>query len=457
MDVMLGMRLVRRAMVSLLLLGGGVLTAQVPPALAAATPTISSVQEIGGKLTGLACPSTTQCAAVNEFARELTFDPVAPLTPPTSARITPETNSESVACPSTTQCTAVGWLNAEVTFDPAAPGVPVSEAPMVNPLWAVSCPSTTQCTAVGGREEDGQEVTFDPGAPGTPMPVALGSAAGMGVACPSTTQCTAVTSQGEEVTFDPTSPSGASPVVIDPNTSTWDADPQRVSLGGVACPSTTQCTSVGFEGLVLTFDPIAPADPISAQLSGPQALARHQISCPATTQCTVIAEESAVETTFDPDAPGDPTAYEINAPTGVSSSKDIACPSTTQCTIITAGAAGGQQITFALAESPPAAPSSPAPSNSLSPSPLSETPASEPSPPPPATSTSPPAGSQTLPLESSRFRRWTSAQCARAYKSWSTKHRSATRQRKDVEMSTLHHEHACRLISAGAAATKSRR
>ena len=80
-----------------------------------------------------------------------------------------------MACPSTSQCTAVDSLGQQVTFDPAAPGTPTPttiDSGGYDALNGVACPSTSQCTAV---DSDGKQVTFDPAAPGTPTPTTIDS------------------------------------------------------------------------------------------------------------------------------------------------------------------------------------------------------------------------------------------------------------------------------------------
>lgn len=184
-----------------------------------------------GHVRALACAAVSQCTAIDstEWAdRELTFDPNAPGTP------TPHWVDEvhpfcgehcttygyvtGVACPSGSQCTAVDDAGREVTFDPNAPGKPTPTSVTVYPLIfggleGVACPSVTQCTAV---EQDGREVTFDPAAPGSPTPVPIEDGVRLhAVACPSSKQCTAVDESGGEVTFDPNAPGSATRAQID--------------------------------------------------------------------------------------------------------------------------------------------------------------------------------------------------------------------------------------------------
>src|SRR5207253_10529149 len=72
----------------------------------------------------------------------------------------------AVACPSTSQCTAVDAQGGAVTFDPKKPGSPTRILAGCTGAYAgcgvladVACPSTNPCTAV---DHDAQEVTFNP-------------------------------------------------------------------------------------------------------------------------------------------------------------------------------------------------------------------------------------------------------------------------------------------------------
>ena len=82
-----------------------------------------------------------------------------------------------VACPSATQCTAIDGSGQEVTFDPSAPGTPTPVTVGAGEsLNAVACPSATQCTAAAtqwgtANQPTGYAVTFDPQTPGAPVTV----------------------------------------------------------------------------------------------------------------------------------------------------------------------------------------------------------------------------------------------------------------------------------------------
>ena len=90
---------------------------------------------------------------------------------PTPTTIDTTRQLAAVACPSSTQCTAIDNNGQQVTFDPTSPGTPTPTAiDTGHSLAAVACPSSTQCTAV---DVTGQQVTFDPANPGTPTPTTI--------------------------------------------------------------------------------------------------------------------------------------------------------------------------------------------------------------------------------------------------------------------------------------------
>jgi hypothetical protein len=166
----------------------------------------------------------------------LTFDPAAP------GRPTPTTIATSqlyaVACPSITQCTAVDNAGEEVTFDPRSRG---RSAPSVidhgHLLFSVACPKTHQCTVV---DNSGRELTFDPKAPHVARPKAVDGRRSLDVvACPSAVQCTAVEEfgSGGEVTFDPAVPSHRMRVIAD----------RGQYVFGLACPTVSDCVTLSWK------------------------------------------------------------------------------------------------------------------------------------------------------------------------------------------------------------------
>lgn len=247
-------------------------------------------------LTAVACPTTAQCTAVDDAGLEVTFNPTAPggrggrVPIPVDQGRTPGTSEQdrldAVACPSSTQCTAVDDAGLEVTFNPTAPGAPGALVPiLIDPagvgsplqsLAGVGCPSTGQCTAV---DAGGREVTFDPAAPGTPSPATIymsglpsanpltaASNTLSAIACPSVTQCTAVGYE-REFTFDPTAPDSPKPTTIDAEDNS-----------GVACATASLCTAVNSTGQEVTFDPAAPLLPNPIRIDGVATLPRANVS-----------------------------------------------------------------------------------------------------------------------------------------------------------------------------------
>ncbi|HLH66453.1 MAG TPA: hypothetical protein VKV27_12180 [Solirubrobacteraceae bacterium] len=227
-----------------------------------------------GYLNGLACPSVSQCTVVDTAAREVTFNPTDPGNP---APVAIDSNALlGPACPSVSQCTAVDSMAYELTFDPNNPGAPTPKpvygrGDVVNVL---ACPTVSQCTAV---DSGGYEVTFNPGNPGAPTPTSIDSGQFTGVsglACPSESQCTAVDNMGREITFAPTDPGAPAPTPID-----------DTSLTGIACPSTTECVAVDNQGHVLEGNPQSSA-PWSSQLVATTKL--DAVACPSTTECVTV-------------------------------------------------------------------------------------------------------------------------------------------------------------------------
>ena len=150
-----------------------------------------------GFLTAVACPSVSQCTAVDRsYGREVTFDPAARrVLTRTTIDTTPSVQLSGVACPSVSQCTAVDNYGHEVTFNPAAPGSPTLNAiDGGNPLRGVACPSVSECVAV---DDYGRVVEGDPAHPDSFALVPIAGANSLtAVACSSVSQCVTVDQVG---------------------------------------------------------------------------------------------------------------------------------------------------------------------------------------------------------------------------------------------------------------------
>ncbi len=300
----------------------------------------------------VACPSLSQCTAVDIYGDEITFEPGSP-SAPTSAVID-ESYPDSVACPSATQCTAVDELGGEVTFDPASPGTPSpvtidsldSGGPSAtNGLVDVACPSVNQCTAV---DSGGYEVTFDPQLPATPSLAMVNSNPAQGgvgqypgsnrqaVACPSIRQCTVVDSYGHEVTFDPLSP--GTPIAVRIDSARPNGD-----LEYLACPSAKQCTEIQglgpqgrTRGAEVTFNPRSPRLRARVRIDKTDGdnNAIAALACPSTHQCVAVD-------TYGRALEGDPTSRQHWTITpiakydpGTDFDPSLSCPTTAQCVVL---------------------------------------------------------------------------------------------------------------------------
>ncbi len=311
-------------------------------------------------LPALACPSRTQCSAIDSGSDEVTFDPTtgAINSAGVQAIDTSGNGLTAISCLSTVECTAVDTGGFEVTFDPAngneiANGFFSLES---NPLRSVACQvvsSAAQCTAV---DSSGNEVTFNPETstitPDTPAPVDTTGGALQSVACPSGAQCTAVDSLGNEVTFNP---------VTGNHYTTQQAIRVDSSSGNnllsVACPSATQCTAVDQGGYVVTFVNPATAPPSGVVPQDLESLSPstslNALACPTASQCTTV-DSMGNEATFNPSA-SNLNATLLTPLGGANSLGGVACQSTSICVAVDAEGNGfsGIQPPVAIGGAPP--------------------------------------------------------------------------------------------------------
>jgi hypothetical protein len=268
-------------------------------------------------LTAIACPSASECVAVDSTGEEVTFDPSAPGTP-TPATIDAGTGLVMLACPSTSQCTAIDGNGQQVTFDPTTPGTP---APTTIDgqagIEGLACPSAGQCTAV---DHVGFEVTFNPIAPANPGRTAVDpiSYTLTAVACPSTSQCTTVDNFGTEMTFNPLDPGLTPRITIEANT----------SFTGLACPSTTLCLVIEQVGSVVTFNPHTPNIRTFATIDSGNSL--RALTCPSASECLAV---DSVGRAFLGD-PGDPYSWTLEPIAEPNSLTSVACGAVWQCVVL---------------------------------------------------------------------------------------------------------------------------
>jgi hypothetical protein len=169
------------------------------------------------------------------------------------------------------------------------------------------------------------------------------------VACPSVTQCTSIGSvvspvgsdipnEVQEITFNPASPNSSTAATVETG--------QYLFGGDIACLSLTLCTAIDESAHELTFDPALPGSPIPANYGAPLP----NLACPSTTQCTAVGPDPGgvfspkQEVTFDPAAPGSPTPVTFNPDSGYLNA--VSCPSVTECVAVGWTGVEGQEITF---------------------------------------------------------------------------------------------------------------
>jgi hypothetical protein len=302
--------------------------------------------DVSGNISAVACPTVTQCTAVDDGGQEVTFNPASP-GHPNPVMIDASGELQAVACPTASQCTAVGETGREVTFNPNSPGppTPVTIDPGPLPLWAVACPTSGQCTAIGTSEE----VTFNPSRPGAPTREVIDAGDGadgtgmfmLGIACPTAAQCTAVDANGQELTFNPTSPESPNRVSLDPGGLIPNA------FQGVSCPTASQCTGVDNDGAQITFNPTAPGTPAPNFVSLWSDLAA--IACPSTTECVTVDRSDGSYSALEGN-PQSTTPWFVE-PLGTGSAFALACPTLTTCVVV---AANGDERTGTYVADPPA-------------------------------------------------------------------------------------------------------
>lgn len=76
----------------------------------------------GQSLTGVSCPSATECVAVDDSGQQVLFNPKSP-GKSRATTIDPGYQLIAVSCPITSQCSAVDNSGRELTFNPFFPGI----------------------------------------------------------------------------------------------------------------------------------------------------------------------------------------------------------------------------------------------------------------------------------------------------------------------------------------------
>jgi hypothetical protein len=188
------------------------------------------------------------------------------------------------------------------------------------------CVTATACIFTGFGQSATQVTVVNPLTGTVTGSASLTVAYGHAISCPSADQCTVsggfgqgFQTSGSAETFDPANLAAAPSEGPDDDNLAAESD-------GLACPSTTQCTSVGM-GTIETFNPQAPPDGSQTAPSGfDSGRDMSAIDCALTTQCTA-SDLQGNAITFNPQDPGTPAPAMI----ATAAVGDLRCPSTTTC------------------------------------------------------------------------------------------------------------------------------
>lgn len=259
----------------------------------------------------------------------------------------------ALSCPASTQCTALDGAGRAMTFAPESNRHSAPVAIARAGLSSVACPSVGRCLAVAdatqpsaGTSPPASIATFDPRTFHSVAlhPVDTSESLG-GLVCPSTSQCLAVgetpgTCAADVWSLDPASPGTLTRLLSDTGAVCYGHFPSvPMSL---ACPTASRCVAVDVYGGEATFDPQAPGNPTFTRFYAPGTStpdAMTAVACPSASLCTAIS--GAEEVTFDPSSPGQPTPVRVDgSPRSLSA---IACPSVSICV---ATDLAGNEVTF---------------------------------------------------------------------------------------------------------------
>ncbi|HXA55221.1 MAG TPA: hypothetical protein VNV37_10165 [Solirubrobacteraceae bacterium] len=320
------------------------------------------------EVSGVACPSTELCVAVDNVGDVLsTTNPTGGTAAWRSARVAEDFTA--VACPSTELCVAIGGHTIATSTDPTGGAAAWSIVHVGRELAALSCASARLCVATNEHGGDVWTSTDPAGGAGAWSEATVEERALSGISCPSVKLCVGVDDGDDVVTStDPTGGTGAwtatqvaeGRTIFDVScaseelcvatdnygevlTSTdptggagaWSA--AKVSeelLTHVSCAPWGLCIAMGGNEVLASTEPAGGAAAWSS--TSFEAMKRYEIegaSCPAANLCVLTDSDSGVITSTEP--AGGAAAWTI-VPVGVGSSSlsGISCASLELCVLI---------------------------------------------------------------------------------------------------------------------------
>lgn len=298
----------------------------------------------------ISCPSVTACVVVDQQGGEVEVDPSNPpstaptpnvltdtsLTTPPNDHVTPASARFVLSCSSSTQCTLQAADASStfrvVTFDPATGLIGSNQDTNSYSASATTCISATTCVMVGQNYALVADPTNLSGVAATHRQVTLEAFGGpylSDVACSPAGLCVAVTGAGGAISF---------PVGVSASATAATVD-SPVATTGAACPSATECVTVGADGRMSAFNPSSPGTPTTTQIAS---AGLDAVSCTGPSTCVAVGA-SGGEVTFNPANPGSRSSTQID---GTHTLEAVSCVAGGTCTAVDDA---GKALTFSPA------------------------------------------------------------------------------------------------------------
>ena len=247
--------------------------------------------------TGVSCPSTTLCIAVDSYGEVLTSThPTGTAASWTYADVGSGNAFKSISCPSSTLCAGVNLAGSVITStNPTGKETAWTESNLIgaSSLNGVSCPSVRLCVAVGSG---GTVVTSNNptgGAAAWTVTRVAGAGGLSGVSCPTESFCVAVDFNTGNVLMS-TDPTGRGATAWRPTKVA-----QANALNAVSCPTVSFCVAIDSFGNAFVSDDPGDGSPVwklahiygtSCAWTVPQAPPQcilSSVSCPSSTFCVI--------------------------------------------------------------------------------------------------------------------------------------------------------------------------
>jgi hypothetical protein len=274
-------------------------------------------------LSAVSCPSSDLCVAVDYYGNVVTstnpsggiaawkvthVDGTSTCAP---SQFGSPCSLTGVSCPSTRLCVAVDLGgNVLTSSNPTGDSAAWKVTKEIGGFFSgVSCPTMSMCVAFRGAEGGSGVVTSTNPTGGAAAWHAsdlnsLGGGSVSGVSCPSNGLCAAVDDSGNTVISSNPSggalawkvthvygPIGCGPVPMDP-----DAEPSPCYLNSIACPSSSTCVAVGDEGNAVSFSSSTGEAAAWMVTNVDSSNSLSAVSCPSSEFCVAVDRSGNIVT-----------------------------------------------------------------------------------------------------------------------------------------------------------------